>query len=80
MAFQGKKKLKTVKINSKEPNYVDYICSRSMATFTVKQLHEISKGLEISSQKFVWIVRIGKNQEENEKENWLPEGFEGSTI
>ncbi|KAL2537351.1 UDP-glycosyltransferase 73B3 [Forsythia ovata] len=64
-------------LNSKEPNYVVYICFGSMATFTAKQLHEIAKGLEISGQKFIWVVREGKNQEENE--NWLPEGFEEKT-
>ncbi|KAL2537489.1 UDP-glycosyltransferase 73B3 [Forsythia ovata] len=64
-------------LNSKEPNSVVYICFGSMATFTAKQLHEIAKGLEISGQKFIWVVREGKNQEENE--NWLPEGFEEKT-
>ncbi|CAA3014131.1 scopoletin glucosyltransferase-like [Olea europaea subsp. europaea] len=66
-------------LNSKEPNSVVYICFGSIATFTTKQLHEIAKGLEISSQKFIWVVRKGKNQKEDGKENWLPEGFEERT-
>ncbi|CAI9786301.1 unnamed protein product [Fraxinus pennsylvanica] len=64
-------------LNSKEPNSVVYICFGSIATFTAKQLYEIAKGLEISGQKFIWVVREGKNQDENE--NWLPEGFEERT-
>ncbi|CAA3014133.1 scopoletin glucosyltransferase-like [Olea europaea subsp. europaea] len=66
-------------LNSKEPNSVVYICFGSIATFTTKQLHEIAKGIEISSQKFIWVVRKGKNQKEDGKENWLPEGFEERT-
>ncbi|CAI9786300.1 unnamed protein product [Fraxinus pennsylvanica] len=64
-------------LNSKEPNSVVYICFGSMATFTSKQLHEIAKGVEISGQKFIWVVRKGKG--EDQSENWLPEGFEERT-
>ncbi|CAA2961352.1 scopoletin glucosyltransferase-like [Olea europaea subsp. europaea] len=64
-------------LNSKEPNSVVYICFGSIATFTSKQLHEIANGVEISGQKFVWVVRKGKDEDQNE--NWLPEGFEERT-
>ncbi|CAI9786298.1 unnamed protein product [Fraxinus pennsylvanica] len=66
-------------LNSKDPNSVVYVCFGSLATFTEKQLHEIANGLDISGQKFIWVVRKGKNQEEDETENWLPEGFEERT-
>ena len=31
-------------------------------------------GLEASKQQFIWVVRKGKN--EKEEEDWLPKGFE----
>ncbi|KAI8532762.1 hypothetical protein RHMOL_Rhmol11G0239200 [Rhododendron molle] len=61
-------------LDSKKPNSVLYICFGSMANFDDSQLYEIAMGLESSGQQFVWVVRRGKSEEENEK--WLPEGFE----
>ncbi|KAI8532761.1 hypothetical protein RHMOL_Rhmol11G0239100 [Rhododendron molle] len=61
-------------LDSKEPNSVLYICFGSVAKFDDSQLYEIAMGLESSGQQFVWVVRRGKSEEENEK--WLPEGFE----
>ncbi|KAF7127097.1 hypothetical protein RHSIM_Rhsim11G0162400 [Rhododendron simsii] len=61
-------------LDSKEPNSVIYICFGSVAKFDDSQLYEIAMGLESSGQQFVWVVRRGKSEEENEK--WLPEGFE----
>ncbi|KAJ4716298.1 Glycosyltransferase [Melia azedarach] len=62
-------------LNSKKPNSVIYICFGSIANFTSTQLMEIAIALEASEQQFIWVVRKNKNGEE-EKENWLPEGFE----
>ncbi|XP_021298085.1 scopoletin glucosyltransferase-like [Herrania umbratica] len=61
-------------LDSKEPNSVVYICFGSMANFTSAQLKEIAMALEASEQQFIWVVRKQKNNEE--EEDWLPEGFE----
>jgi UDP:flavonoid glycosyltransferase YjiC (YdhE family) len=62
-------------LDSKKPNSVVYICFGSMASFPASQLKEIATGLEASGQQFIWVVRRNKNSEED-KEDWLPEGFE----
>nr|BAJ11652.1 glucosyltransferase [Sinningia cardinalis] len=64
-------------LDSKKPNSVVYMCFGSMARFTAAQLHETAVGLEASGQDFIWVVRKGKNEDENE--DWLPEGFEERT-
>ncbi|KAI8532769.1 hypothetical protein RHMOL_Rhmol11G0239900 [Rhododendron molle] len=61
-------------LDSKKPNSVIYICFGSVVKFDVSQLYEIAMGLECSGQQFIWVVRRGEN--ENESEEWLPEGFE----
>ncbi|PRQ23006.1 putative flavonol 3-O-glucosyltransferase [Rosa chinensis] len=58
-------------LNSKKPNSVVYICFGSMTKFSDCQLIEIAFGLEASQQQFIWVV----NKENNDKEEWLPEGF-----
>ncbi|XVE66806.1 hypothetical protein DITRI_Ditri08aG0109000 [Diplodiscus trichospermus] len=62
-------------LESKKPNSVVYICFGSMANFTSAQLKEIAMALEASEQQFIWVVRKQKNNEE-EADDWLPEGFE----
>jgi hypothetical protein len=62
-------------LDSKKPNSVVYICFGSMASFSASQLKEIATGLEASGQQFIWVVGRNKNSEED-KEDWLPEGFE----
>nr|WOC29674.1 flavonoid O-glycosyltransferase UGT73A26 [Scutellaria baicalensis] len=61
-------------LDSKRPNSVVYMCFGSTVTFTPAQLHETAVGLEASGQDFIWVVRKGKNEGENEE--WLPQGFE----
>ncbi|KAK6136888.1 hypothetical protein DH2020_029374 [Rehmannia glutinosa] len=61
-------------LDSKKPNSVVYVCFGSMASFSHAQLHETAVGLEASGQDFIWVVRKGKNDDENE--DWLPKGFE----
>ncbi|XP_057465240.1 scopoletin glucosyltransferase-like [Actinidia eriantha] len=62
-------------LDSKKPNSVIYVCFGSVADFAASQLFEIAMGLEASGQQFIWVVRRPKN-EEGEREDWLPEGFE----
>ncbi|KAA8545846.1 hypothetical protein F0562_020703 [Nyssa sinensis] len=61
-------------LDSKKPDSVLYVCFGSMPNFTDAQLYEIATALEASGQQFIWVVRRGKKEEENEK--WLPEGYE----
>uniref|UniRef100_A0A6N2KAB7 anthocyanidin 3-O-glucosyltransferase n=1 Tax=Salix viminalis TaxID=40686 RepID=A0A6N2KAB7_SALVM len=48
-----------------EPAYADHY----------RKLKEIATGLEASGLQFIWVVRRNKNSKED-KEDWLPEGFE----
>uniref|UniRef100_A0A5B6ZJ11 Glycosyltransferase n=1 Tax=Davidia involucrata TaxID=16924 RepID=A0A5B6ZJ11_DAVIN len=63
-------------LDSKKPNSVVYVCFGSMSIFTAAQLYEIAMGLEASGQHFIWVVRKGKNEEENDEIMWVPEGYE----
>ncbi|KAL0311394.1 UNVERIFIED_CONTAM: Scopoletin glucosyltransferase [Sesamum angustifolium] len=58
-------------LDSKKPNSVVYMCFGSIVSFTPTQLHEMAVGLEASGQDFIWVVRTGKNEGENE--DWMPE-------
>ncbi|KAL4615427.1 hypothetical protein ACB092_07G123900 [Castanea dentata] len=59
---------------TRKPNSVVYVCFGSIANFSDSQLMEIAMGLEASGQQFIWVVRKGEN--EKEEEDWLPKGFE----
>ncbi|CAN1352608.1 Scopoletin glucosyltransferase [Linum perenne] len=61
--------------NSKEPNSVLYICFGSVSGILDAQLLEIAAALEASGQSFIWVVKKGASSHE-EKEEWLPQGFE----
>ncbi|KGN43909.1 scopoletin glucosyltransferase [Cucumis sativus] len=63
-------------LDSQKPNSVVYVCFGSLAKFNSAQLKEIAIGLEASGKKFIWVVRKGKGEEEEEEQNWLPEGYE----
>ncbi|XP_058191458.1 scopoletin glucosyltransferase-like [Rhododendron vialii] len=64
-------------LDSKEPNSVLYVCFGSLSYFSNVQLLEIAMGLENSGQEFIWVVRKEKKtKEEEDREEWLPEGFE----
>ncbi|XP_059652920.1 scopoletin glucosyltransferase-like [Cornus florida] len=62
-------------LDSKKPNSVVYVCFGTVTRFPDSQLMEIAKGLEASGQEFIWVVRRDEEEEDN-SENWLPEGFE----
>ncbi|PRQ23003.1 putative flavonol 3-O-glucosyltransferase [Rosa chinensis] len=59
-------------LNSKKANSVVYICFGSLTKFGDCQLLEIALALQASRQQFIWVVKT----EKNDKEEWLPEGFE----
>lgn len=70
-------------LNSKRLNSVLYTCFGSICYLSDKQLYEIACGIEASGHKFVWVVpeKKGKEDEsEDEKEKWLPKGFEERNI
>ncbi|XP_061349784.1 probable UDP-glucosyl transferase 73B6 [Gastrolobium bilobum] len=66
-------------LNSKRSNSVLYICFGSLCHFPDSQLYEMACGIEASGHEFIWVVpeKKGKDDEsEEEKEKWLPKGFE----
>ncbi|XP_038888672.1 scopoletin glucosyltransferase-like [Benincasa hispida] len=63
-------------LDSQKLNSVVYVCFGSLAKFNSVQLKEIAIGLEASGQNFIWVIRKGKEEEEAEERNWLPEGYE----
>ncbi|KAK7292350.1 hypothetical protein RIF29_08128 [Crotalaria pallida] len=66
-------------LDSKEPNSVLYICFGSLCHFSDKQLFEMACGIEASGHGFIWVVPEKKGKEDEsdeEKEKWLPKGFE----
>jgi len=70
-------------LNSKRLNSVLYICFGSICYLSDKQLYEIACGIEASGHEFVWVVpeKKGKEDEsEEEKEKWLPKGFDERNI
>ncbi|XP_027331755.1 scopoletin glucosyltransferase-like [Abrus precatorius] len=66
-------------LDSKRDDSVLYICFGTMCYFLDKQLYEIASAIEASGHGFIWVVpeKKGKEEEsEEEKEKWLPRGFE----
>nr|UXY92008.1 UDP-glycosyltransferase UGT10 [Glycyrrhiza glabra] len=66
-------------LDSKRDDSVLYICFGSLCHFSDKQLYEIACGVEASGHEFIWVVpeKKGKEDEsEEEKEKWMPKGFE----
>ncbi|KAJ6424349.1 hypothetical protein OIU84_025191 [Salix udensis] len=48
----------------------------SKTDFSASQLIEIAKALAASGQNFIWVVKNGEKTEGEDREEWLPEGFE----
>ncbi|KAJ7969200.1 Glycosyltransferase [Quillaja saponaria] len=62
-------------LDSKKPDSVVYVGFGSLVNFSDSQLMEIALVLEASGKQFIWVVKKSKRNEQ-EKEEWLPEGFE----
>ncbi|KAK1559585.1 hypothetical protein Q3G72_016095 [Acer saccharum] len=60
----------------KNPNSVLYICFGSKFVFPASQLLEIAKGLEAAGKHFIWVMKEEENINNQEKQEWLLEGFE----
>ncbi|KAF9619257.1 hypothetical protein IFM89_005811 [Coptis chinensis] len=60
-------------LDDKKPNSVLYVCYGSCSRFSSNQLLEIAMGLEASEIPFIWVIKTPRN---NEKEQFLPTGFE----
>jgi len=70
-------------LNLERVNSVLYICFGSINYFSDKQLYEMACAIEASGHPFIWVVpeKKGKEDEsEEEKEKWLPKGFEERNI
>ncbi|MED6119766.1 hypothetical protein PIB30_014625 [Stylosanthes scabra] len=70
-------------LNSKRANSVLYICFGSINQFSDKQLYETACAVEASGCDFVWVVpeKKGKeNESKEEREKWLPKGFEKRNV
>nr|BBN60746.1 UDP-glycosyltransferase 73F13 [Glycyrrhiza uralensis] len=66
-------------LDSKRDNSVLYICFGTICYFPDKQLYEIASAIEASGHEFIWVVpekRGNDDESEEEKEKWLPKGFE----
>ncbi|XP_028761029.1 UDP-glucose flavonoid 3-O-glucosyltransferase 7-like [Neltuma alba] len=61
-------------LDSKKPNSVVFIGFGSLCYFPDTQLFEIACAMESSGHSFIWMVH--KEDDEEGKKAWLPEGFE----
>ncbi|CAI0557377.1 unnamed protein product, partial [Linum tenue] len=61
----------------REPNTVVYVSFGSIVKFSAEQMREIAIGIEASECQFIWVVR--ECHQEDDGNNWLPEGFEDRT-
>ncbi|CAJ1941190.1 unnamed protein product [Sphenostylis stenocarpa] len=83
-AERGQKSVVTMQecmswLDSKRVNSVVYISFGSICYFPDRQLYEIASAIEASGFGFIWVVpeKKGKeNESAEEKEKWLPKGFE----
>ncbi|KAJ4723645.1 Glycosyltransferase [Melia azedarach] len=66
-------------LDSRKPNSVLYICFGSLTRFSKAQIIEIAAAITESGHSFIWVVgKILKMMNDNDQqdESWLPEGFE----
>jgi len=70
-------------LDSNRVNSVLYICFGSINYSPNKQLYEMACSLEAAGYPFIWVVPEKKGKEDEskeEKEKWLPKGFEERNI
>ena len=63
-------------LDTQGANQVLYVSFGSVVRFSTAQLKEIALALEASNQPFIWVVRKRENDQDNQQESWLPDGFE----
>ncbi|RDX79369.1 Scopoletin glucosyltransferase, partial [Mucuna pruriens] len=63
-------------LDTKQANSVVYVCFGTTTKLPNSQLMDIAIGLEASGQQFIWVVGKNKEREEEEEDEWLPDGFE----
>ncbi|XP_027121011.2 nuatigenin 3-beta-glucosyltransferase-like [Coffea arabica] len=63
-------------LDSQGANQVLYVSFGSVVRFSTAQLKEIALALEASNQPFIWVVKKRENDQDNQQESWLPDGFE----
>ncbi|KAH7850381.1 hypothetical protein Vadar_032091 [Vaccinium darrowii] len=68
-------------LDSKGQNSVLYVCFGSLTRFNKTQLAEIAGALEDTHCSFIWVVPkvLKTNDDKEEEEWWLPDGFEERT-
>lgn len=54
---------------------VMFLCFGSMGRFSAEQIKEMAAGLEMSGQRFLWVVRSPPGDDEHELDALLPNGF-----
>jgi len=74
-------------LESQTPNSVLYVCFGSGGTLSQQQINELALGLELSNQKFLWVLREPNNSkdvdykratignDDNDLLKYLPHGF-----
>ncbi|XP_071927865.1 nuatigenin 3-beta-glucosyltransferase-like [Coffea arabica] len=63
-------------LDTQGTNQVLYVSFGSITKFSDAQLREIALALEGLNQPFIWVVRKRENDQDNQQESWLPDGFE----
>ncbi|KAJ1685177.1 hypothetical protein LUZ63_016567 [Rhynchospora breviuscula] len=67
-------------LDKQQTNSVLYVSFGSTGTLRKKQMDEVAYGLELSGQRFLWVVRIPSDAEsKNDPFASLPEGFQERT-
>ncbi|XVF17839.1 hypothetical protein REPUB_Repub10bG0159300 [Reevesia pubescens] len=86
----GISKSKSIEWMDKQPKeYVLYVCFGSIGVLSLEQLTELARGLELSQQRFIWVVRppttktgVDFNPKfgvRNDMSSYLPKGFMSRT-
>ncbi|KAL6845606.1 hypothetical protein ACP4OV_025101 [Aristida adscensionis] len=54
---------------------VVFLCFGSMGRFSAAQTRQVARGLEMSGQRFLWVVRRPPGEDDGDLDVLLPEGF-----